>query len=64
MYTDKQGAQAIIDLQRFAGIKEPVERAVANWKAFGEREKRATENAHMNVTGGKFGTEMEESGNG
>jgi DNA-binding transcriptional regulator YhcF (GntR family) len=58
-YTDEQIAQAIIDLQKFAGIEEPVEQAIRNAKEFDLSEKEATQAAHRVVCGGKFGGEIQ-----
>lgn len=45
MLTDEQGAKAIIDLQKMAGVDEPEERAKEAWANFSHMEKVATEQA-------------------
>lgn len=57
-YTHAQLAQAIIDLQKFVNIAEPVERALRNAANFAQWEKDSTEAAHRVVCDGKFGTEV------
>ncbi len=45
-WTDEQGAQAIIALQKMVGIDEPMDRAMANWKGFSESERLSTKEAY------------------
>ena len=59
-YTEDQMAQAIIDLQKIGGVKEPVERALRNAKGFAQWERDSTEAAHGVVCNRKFGTEVED----
>lgn len=59
-YDDDQMAQAVIDLQKIAGITEPVERAIRNSKGFAKWERESTQAAHRIVCDGKFGTEIAE----
>lgn len=51
-YTREQGVQAIIDLQKLAGIAEPRERAERGWDAMAEWERDATADAHRALFGG------------
>lgn len=48
-YTREQGVQAIIDLQKLAGIDEPRERAERNWDRFAPWERQATERVHRKL---------------
>jgi hypothetical protein len=57
-YSDDETAQAIIDLQKLAGIVEPVDRAIRNAKGFAAWEREATRDAHAMVCGGAFGSEV------
>lgn len=43
---EQQGVKMIIALQKMAGIDEPEERALKNWRAFSESEKQATRNIY------------------
>lgn len=52
MLTEEQGVKAIIELQAFADIEEPEERARANWRTFSPNEKESTERAHKVCCGG------------
>lgn len=42
----EKGIQAIIELQKFAGIEEPREKAEKSWDKFTETEKEKTMFAH------------------
>lgn len=57
-YTDEEMAQAVVDLQKIAGIAEPPERALRNAKGFAKWERESTQAAHTIVCDGKFGTEV------
>jgi len=43
-FTEDQGVEAIIALQKMGGIVEPEERARKNWNLFSEYDKRNTMN--------------------
>ena len=43
-FTEDQGVEAIIALQKMGGIVEPKERARKNWNLFSEYDKRNTMN--------------------
>lgn len=44
--TDEQGANMIVDLQKMAGVEEPYDIALANWKNFSESQKLNTMRWH------------------
>jgi len=52
MLTEDQGVQAIIALQKMAGVDEPEDRARKNWQAFAAWEKVSTMQAHKLIFGG------------
>jgi hypothetical protein len=47
MITDEQGANMIIALQRVAGIDEPYEQALENWRRMADWEKQSTTEAYQ-----------------
>lgn len=58
MYTRDQLAQAVIDLQRAVGYKEPVERAILNSGKFEPTQRDSTILTHRFLCKGNFGTEV------
>ena len=54
-YSEKEGIQAIIDLQKMAGITETEEQAKVGWRKMTARDKKSTERAHK-LFCGKGGT--------
>ena len=52
MLSEDQGVEAIIALQKLAGVFEPKKEARENWKRFSDTEKSQTESAHKTFCGG------------
>lgn len=50
--TDEQGIQAIIALQKMAGINETEDQARTGWNAMSKFDKQQTEDAHRSLCGG------------
>jgi hypothetical protein len=47
MLTDEQGVKAILYLQKLAGINEPKEVALKNWRNMPRQEKEQTEKVYI-----------------